>query len=1107
MRYFVFIVTTLLAYSSVSARTVLPATEPTAQPTNLTFTAFGTNSLTLSWTSAAGNPEAYLILRRTGSSPTDVPVDGVSYVAGNTIGSSTVVFAGTSISFSDASLSPATTYYYAIFSYNITPAPVNYLTTNPLTGNRSTLALEPTDQPTAINFTNIASRSVTTGWTAAASAPSGYIVLKRTGSSPADIPSDGRAYTVGNLIGSSRVVQVGAVTSFTELTLLPSTQYFYDVFSYNGSSTGTNYFVASPLEGNFTTLSEAIQSAEYFFDTDPGVGSATVFSFTSATTLDQTLTIAASSLAQGMHLLGVRIRDNSGWWSVTSYTPVYVLQNDPVGAANINAVEYFFDLDPGVGSGTITTIGSPANTITLDISTAASSLTSGMHMLGVRTRDSFNAWSVTTFTPVYVGYDQTITKLEYFFDSDPGAGSGTSIDIDPDTDILDQNFVIDATALSAGSHTLYVRPAGMGNLWGIAEEVPFTICSTASPSITADVVCAGSATTFTDNSTGVVGGDVISWDFQSDAVVDATTSGNQSFTYSSPGTYTATLSIDRAGCISSTTTTVTVDGGATGSAGSDFAVCSGFAAPLSGSFGGTATFGIWSTSGDGNFSSASNPTATYFHGTADQTAGSVTLTFTTEDPPGACGAVSSSITLSVNARPTSNAGSDVTVCQGTAASLNGSFGASATSATWGTTGDGTFNNASSLTAQYTPGPNDISSGSVMLTLFTNDPPGPCLAEDDDMIVTIAPQATVNAGPDQSICGNALATLSGTRGGSATTSLWATSGDGIFGNAANVSTSYTPGSGDLAAGTVTLTLTTNDPAGPCNAVSDQLTLSLTRPINIVSQSANATLETPVSVTVTTGGTFNTGDVLTSTIMAAAKKGTAQLSGNTLTYTSSANTGGKDSVQVRVCNQCTQCDTEFIFFNIQNIPPTITPPAAVSGASGSKVTIPLPTLISDMNNNQDLASLAIVSQPISGAPASIDPSYNLVIDYTAVSFQGIDELDIRICDFSGACAVETFYVQVGDVFDIQVFNAVSPNGDGKHDFLEIQNIQLHPQNRVRIFNRWGDLVFDIESYDNNEKIFAGKSNRGAKADLPAGTYFYLIEIFDTNTSIDGFVVINR
>ncbi len=92
-------------------------------------------------------------------------------------------------------------------------------------------------------------------------------------------------------------------------------------------------------------------------------------------------------------------------------------------------------------------------------------------------------------------------------------------------------------------------------------------------------------------------------------------------------------------------------------------------------------------------------------------------------------------------------------------------------------------------------------------------------------------------------------------------------------------------------------------------------------------------------------------------------------------------------------------------------------------------------------------------------------------------------------------------------ITVYNAVSPNGDDQHDFLEITNIDQHPSNEVQIFNRWGDLVFETSGYDNVNTIFTGKANKGSSGDLPSGTYYYSINLNDGSERITGYLVLSR
>lgn len=75
-------------------------------------------------------------------------------------------------------------------------------------------------------------------------------------------------------------------------------------------------------------------------------------------------------------------------------------------------------------------------------------------------------------------------------------------------------------------------------------------------------------------------------------------------------------------------------------------------------------------------------------------------------------------------------------------------------------------------------------------------------------------------------------------------------------------------------------------------------------------------------------------------------------------------------------------------------------------------------------------------------------------------------------------------------IQVVTGISPNGDGINDYWKIINIGAFGKCDVKIYNRWGDVVYESSDYKND---WDGK--REGKT-LPEGTYYYLI-----NTPKDG------
>src|SRR6185295_1852168 len=123
--------------------------------------------------------------------------------------------------------------------------------------------------------------------------------------------------------------------------------------------------------------------------------------------------------------------------------------------------------------------------------------------------------------------------------------------------------------------------------------------------------------------------------------------------------------------------------------------------------------------------------------------GSRTLTLTAVgNAP--CGNAVSNATLTFTTGPMPNAGPDQTVCAGDVA-LSGSSGGG-TNCQWSTGGDGTFGNASQLATTYAPGANDLSAGSVTLTL-TCDPLPPCVGSGtDSLIVTFDSTVMIGTQP-------------------------------------------------------------------------------------------------------------------------------------------------------------------------------------------------------------------------------------------------------------------------------------------------------------------------------------------------------------------------
>lgn len=229
----------------------------------------------------------------------------------------------------------------------------------------------------------------------------------------------------------------------------------------------------------------------------------------------------------------------------------------------------------------------------------------------------------------------------------------------------------------------------------------------------------------------------------------------------------------------------------------------------------------------------------------------------------------------------------------------------------------------------------------------------------------------------------------------------------------------------------------------------------------------------------------------------------ITGTTLTVNfASTNFIGTDNIVVEVFDAEGLQTQATLTITISNQAPIITPTSINVAVQGIAI-IDLLTLVSDADNNLDPTTFSIFQQPISGAAATISGT-TLTIDYSNTAFAGFDNLIVEVFDLAGARAEATITIQVEG--DIVVRNGMSPNGDGFNDYFKIENIVvLGAQNKVTIYNRWGDKVFEVENYDNQTRRFEGKSDGGN--DLPSGVYFYKIEFINGKPELKGYLTLKR
>ncbi|WP_052188317.1 gliding motility-associated C-terminal domain-containing protein [Cellulophaga sp. Hel_I_12] len=102
----------------------------------------------------------------------------------------------------------------------------------------------------------------------------------------------------------------------------------------------------------------------------------------------------------------------------------------------------------------------------------------------------------------------------------------------------------------------------------------------------------------------------------------------------------------------------------------------------------------------------------------------------------------------------------------------------------------------------------------------------------------------------------------------------------------------------------------------------------------------------------------------------------------------------------------------------------------------------------------------------------------------------------------------------VMKIEVNQMLTPNADGKNDFLFIRNVDEALNNSLRIFNRWGVAVYEGTGYNNQNNVFDGRSKARSTVSqeeyLPAGVYYYIFEYQDRNNkniTDNGYLYISK
>ncbi|MBE7661396.1 hypothetical protein F7646_12505, partial [Tenacibaculum finnmarkense genomovar finnmarkense] len=243
-----------------------------------------------------------------------------------------------------------------------------------------------------------------------------------------------------------------------------------------------------------------------------------------------------------------------------------------------------------------------------------------------------------------------------------------------------------------------------------------------------------------------------------------------------------------------------------------------------------------------------------------------------------------------------------------------------------------------------------------------------------------------------------------------------------------------------------------------------------------------------------------------------------SDDVVTYVPDTDFSGTDTFEYTVCDNAStpNCQTATVTIKIGDI--IKDDPAATE--------IDTPVVVDIFENDSDIPTSGTISTttPTNGTVEITDPnntpndpSDDVVTYVPDTDFSGTDTFEYTVCDNASTPNCQTATVTIVVVPEANPcgtpYNIMTPDNDGENDSFFISCIDKpeYANNTVEIFNRWGNTVYKASGYNNESVSFKGISNGRTTLvvdeKLPAGTYYYVIDLGDGSKAKAGWLYINR
>ncbi len=226
-------------------------------------------------------------------------------------------------------------------------------------------------------------------------------------------------------------------------------------------------------------------------------------------------------------------------------------------------------------------------------------------------------------------------------------------------------------------------------------------------------------------------------------------------------------------------------------------------------------------------------------------------------------------------------------------------------------------------------------------------------------------------------------------------------------------------------------------------------------------------------------------------------------DTVTYTpDSGFNNDTDTFEYTICDDMENCDTATVTITVG------IPPSTIVAVDDDYTTIfidgNIGGIIPDSNvldndtlNGEPVDAADVIITSEQTGPLTVDSDGTVIVAPETPT--GSYSIEYTICEIANSenCDTAIVLVVVSEVLTvgIEVNQMVTPNNDGRNDFLFIRGVENAKNNSLKIFNRWGLAVYEGQGYNNQNNVFDGRSKGrstvSAQEYLPSGVYFYIFE----------------